>query len=261
MSPALEEITGNRLAAKRVLVTGTGRGQGATAQELFCRHGATVFGCDVLDGSAEAEAARLRAAGLSAGGATVDLTDPAAAAAWVEAGVREMGGVDVLYNNASKPIFAFFGEMTFEQWRETMAHELDLIFTVTRAAWPHLADGGGSIVNTGSISAHVGMGRAGGAAHAAAKGGVIALTKQLAAEGAPLGIRANTISPGFIATPGTDAVHPSYRDWLVDEAQLVHRAGTPLDVAQLALYLASDESDLVTGADFTIDAGTVAART
>lgn len=252
--------TGDRLHGKRVLITGTGRGQGATAQELFCRQGATVGGCDVVEGSAEAVAARLHGEGLSAGGSTVDLSDESAAAAWVHDTVVEMGGLDVLYNNAGRPVFAPFAEMTFAQWRETLANELDLIFTVTQAAWPHLQATGGSIISTGSVSAHLGFGRVGSAAHSAAKGGVIALTKQLAAEGEPHGIRANTISPGFIETPGTSAAPPEYRDWLVNATQLVHRAGTPLDVALLALFLASDESTLITGADFVVDAGTTAGR-
>lgn len=259
--PQLTEIpTGNRLSGKRVLITGTGRGQGETAQELFCRQGATVFGCDAVDGSAEAVAERLRSEGLPASGTTVDLSDEEAAAAWVGDAVAEMGGLDVLYNNAGRPVFAFFGEMTFSQWRETLSNELDLIFTVTNAAWPHLQRNGGSIVSTGSISAHLGFGRVGSAAHSAAKGGVIALTKQLAAEGEAHGIRANTISPGFIETPGTSAVPPEYREWLVEATQFVHRAGTPLDVAMLAIFLASDESSLITGADFTIDGGTMAGR-
>jgi meso-butanediol dehydrogenase / (S,S)-butanediol dehydrogenase / diacetyl reductase len=252
--------TGARLAGKRVLITGTGRGQGAAAQELFCRHGATVWGCDVVAGAAEASAEELRSKGLSASGMTVDLADVSAAKRWVDAAVAELGGLDVLYNNASKPVFQLFGEMTFEQWRSTMVNELDLIFTVTQPAWRHLS-GGGSIINTGSMSAHQGFAGGGSAAHGAAKGAIVALTRHLAAEGAQVGIRANSISPGFVLTPGTDAAPADYRNWLINSVQMIHRPADPGEVAMLALYLASDESSFVTGSDFRIDAGATTGRT
>src|SRR3954452_6684775 len=88
-----------RLAGKRVLITGTGGGQGAAAQELFCRHGARVIGCDIRPGSAAATADALRAQGLPAEGGDVDLSDPAAARDWVQTSVAALGGLDVLYNN------------------------------------------------------------------------------------------------------------------------------------------------------------------
>ena len=103
----------------------------------------------------------------------------------------------MLYNNASAPRVGPFAEMSWEDWRFTLHNELDLIFTVTRAAWPHLiARGGGAIVNTASVSAHRGATFIEQSAHGAAKGGVLAMTRHLAASGAPHGIRANSISPG-----------------------------------------------------------------
>jgi meso-butanediol dehydrogenase/(S,S)-butanediol dehydrogenase/diacetyl reductase len=95
-----------RLAGKRALITGTGRGQGAAAQALFCRAGARVVGCDVIAGAAEQSAERLRRDGLDAVGSTVDLSDPAAARRWVGDAADILGGVDVLYNNAGAPRFA-----------------------------------------------------------------------------------------------------------------------------------------------------------
>jgi len=244
-----------RLAGKRVLITGTGGGQGAAAQELFCAHGATVLGCDARAGSAEAHAEALRARGLDAAGATVDLSDPDAARAWVEEGVARLGGLDVLYNNAGAPRLAPFGEMTLADWRATIANELDIVFHVTAPAWRHLCDGGGSVINVGSVVADTGVGRLGHAAHCAAKGGVVALTRQLAAEGAPHRVRVNCVSPGFIATPGTAAVPAEIRDWVVGSLHMLHRAGTPADVVALALYLASDESGFVTGVNVPVDGG------
>ncbi len=129
--------------------------------------------------------------------APVDLADPEAAAAWVDAAAARAGGIDVLYNNASAPRVGRSRSMTWDDWRFTLHNELDLIFTVTKAAWPHLiARGGGVIINTASVSAHRGATFIEQAGHGAAKGGVLALTRHLAASGAPHGIRANSISPG-----------------------------------------------------------------
>ena len=247
--------TPGRLEGKRVLITGTAGGQGLVAQRLFCEHGAAVVGCDVHEGTAEAAADELRARGYSAHGRTVDLSDPDAARDWVEWGAAEMGGIDVLYNNAGSTALAPFAEMTLEQWRFTIANELDLLFYTTSPAWPHLVRSRGSIINTASICASIGERTLGFAAHAAAKGGVLAFTRQLAAEGAQFGIRANAISPGFIDSPATRVVPADYRRRVVERLHMLPREGTPEDVANLALYLASDESSFATGANFVIDAG------
>lgn len=248
------EPVAHRLSGKRVLITGTGRGQGEAAQELFCLHGATVVGCDVLEGSAEGTAGRLQSRGLSAFGHTVDLANPESARSWVEAAVSQMGGLDVLYNNAGAPKFAAFSEMTLEEWRFTIVNELDILFFVTSPAWRFLIEGGGSIINTASVSALFGSEINGCAAHASAKGGVLGLTKQLAAEGAKDQVRVNAISPGFVETPGTSVVPPDVKAQMIQMHPL-RRAATPEDIAQCALYLASDESSFVTGTEIQVDGG------
>jgi meso-butanediol dehydrogenase/(S,S)-butanediol dehydrogenase/diacetyl reductase len=244
-----------RLKGKRVLITGTGSGLGSAAQASFCREGAIVHGCDLRPGAAEASSRALAELGHDAVGSTVDLADPDAARAWADSAVEAMGGLDVLYNNAGAPLFAPFAEMTVNEWHHTISNELDIVFYVTSAAWPHLRKAGGSVINTASVVGSTGVGRMGQAAHCAAKGGVLALTRQLAAEGAADGIRANAISPGFIETPGTADVPDEMRRWVVESLHLLPRAGNPEDVALLAVYLASDESSFVTGADFPVDGG------
>ena len=254
----MNETQNARLAGKRVLITGTAGGQGEAAQRLFVQQGAAVVGCDVRAGAAEASAKALREEGYDARGYDLDLSDPDATAAWVESAATSLGGIDVLYNNAAGFGFSPFANMTLTLWRHVMTVELDIIFHTTSVAWAHLCDGGGAIINTGSYSALRGIGPLGQVAHAAAKGGVIAMTRSLAVEGARHGVRANSISPGFVSTPSTDAaVDDTGRAWQVNN-HLIQRPGKGIDIAHLAVYLASDESSWVTGQNISVDGGATA---
>ena len=191
----------------------------------------------------------------------VDLGDPVASRRWVAEAADQHGGFDILYNNAAAPKFASIADMSDEDWHFTVRNELDLIFYVCSAAWPHLiARGGGVIINTGSISGMSALPPTpGNFAHAATKGGVIAMTRELALEGGPHGIRANSISPGMVESPATafQLENPRFRsDWLA--AIMLDRTGRPEDVAKLALFLASDESDWITGTNVVVDGGYMA---
>ncbi len=248
-----------RLEGKRVLITGTAGGQGEAAQKLFAEEGARIIGCDLQDGAADKTAAVLRDAGHDVQGDTVDLADAEAAGAWIESAAERLGGIDVLYNNAAGFGFAPFAEMTHELFRHVLRVELEIVFNTISPAWKHMLEGGGgSIVNTASYSALRGIAPLGQVAHAAAKGGVVAMTKSLAAEGAPDGIRANAMSPGFVKSPATDAAVPKEgREWQLAN-HLIQRSGLGEDIAYMALYLASDESSWVTGQNFSIDGGATA---
>jgi NAD(P)-dependent dehydrogenase (short-subunit alcohol dehydrogenase family) len=242
-----------------VLLTGTGGGQGAAAAAAFAREGARVVGCDLAAGAAERTAEPLRAEGRDVTGHTVDLADADAARSWVEDAAVALGGIDVLYNNAAGFGFAPFAEMSLELWRHVMRVELDIVFHTTQPAWRHLqAAGGASLINTASMSAVRGIAPLGQAAHAAAKGGVVALTKTLAAEGAEHDIRANAISPGFVKTPATDAAVGDELRAFQMGMHLIRRPGESDEIAKLALYLASDESRWVTGQNISIDGGVTA---
>ena len=228
-----------RLAGKVCFITGTAGGQGLAAAELFEAEGATVVGCDIkVDG--------------------IDLADPEQAAGWIERGVGEADGIDVLYNNASATRMKRFEDVTWDDWQFTIRNELDLIFTVTKAAWPHLiARGGGHVINTASVSAHRGALFQEQAAHGAAKGGVLSLTRHLAASGARHGIRVNAISPGLTRTPQIehlleDPKHPMHA---IASGNPLGRMAEPADIARVALFLASDDAAYVNAAEIVVDGG------
>ena len=248
-----------RLDGKVALITGTAGGQGRAAAELFCAEGASVAGCDINELGARETVERIRAAGGEmVSMAPVDLSTMAGAAAWVAEAVGAYGGIDILYNNASAPRVGPFEELTWEDWSFTLRNELDLIYTVTKAAWPHLcARGGAVVINTGSVSGYRGAAFAPQAAHGAAKGGVLSLTRHLAAAGAPHRVRCNSISPGLTIT---DQIRPFLEDpdHPMNEMRRTHplgRLGEPEDVARVALFLASQDAAYLNAVDIVVDGG------
>lgn len=246
------------LEAKVALISGTGSGLGREAALLFARQGALVVGCDINAHESERTAVLVRDAGgsMSSAADAVDLGDPDRATAWVEWAAAVHGRIDVLYNNASAARFAPLASMSVEDWRFTMRNELDLVFFTTRAAWPFLARQGGVVINVASIAGHRGSSVAPIGAHSAAKAGVLALTRQLALEGAADGIRAVSISPGPIVTPGTREIfeNAELSAGLTDRCAL-KRPGQPAEVVALAAFLASDAASYMTGADYPVDGG------
>ncbi len=251
-----------RLAGKVALITGVGGGQGRDAALRFAAEGATVVGCDIDGAAAKDTLSAVRDVGLEADIASgdVDLGDPEQAQRWIESATERHEHIDIVYNNGSAARYGSIGELSVEDWRFTIRNELDLVFYVTKYAWPVLvASGGGVVINIASVAGWAGNRSVPFVAHMAAKGGVIAMTRQMAAEGGPLGIRAVSISPGVIATPGTaDLLAVSeVRDALVAQ-NLVPRLGQPADVVSLAVFLASDEAGYITGADFVVDGGLTA---
>ena len=182
-----------RLDGKVCVITGTGGGQGAAAAERFAAEGARVVGCDLNEEGAQATLERVRRAGGEMASVPCDVTDPDQLAALTQHAVETYGGLDVMYNNAAMAYFDWVPDMTYETWRKTIVHELDVTFLGVKAAWPHLvARGGGSIINVGSTSGKGLNEPLPQVAHAAAKGGVIAMTKQLAFEGGPHNIKITT---------------------------------------------------------------------
>ena len=246
-----------RLAGKVAVITGTASGQGRAAALLFAAEGCKIVGCDLNEAGSRATVVMVR----GMGGEMVslqpcDLTDPARVKELIDLAVKTYGGFDILYNNAGTAWFAPMEEMTAKIWHDTIGSELNTVYNVSREAWPHLiARGGGVIINVGSLSGAVAHESIPGVAHCASKGGIIAMTRQLAMEGGRHAIRANTISPGLIRTPQTEALINSPTLASLLRPMMLKRVGKPEDVAYCALFLASDESAWITGANFAVDGG------
>jgi len=248
------------LQGKVVLITGTGGGQGREAALRFSAAGAHVIGCDITpEGNEKTQQLVEQAGGSIVTMAPVDLSDAGQAKIWVDQAAAVHGKIDVLYNNAAACRFAPFGEFPLDDWHFTIRNELDIVFYVIQAAWSYLKDSAGTIITTGSTAGITGSGY-GGAAHAAAKAGVIGFVKHLALEGAQFGIRSNCISPGVIETPG----FVSWAEENPDEAKpllaknLIPRFGKPQDIAGVAIFLASDDAAYMTGQNIIVDGGRTA---
>ena len=246
-----------RLAGRTCIVTGSGGSIGRATCRRFAAEGANVVGCDIASDHA-AETVRL----VTAEGGTMisvhpaDLTDKAMCAKVVAAAVDRFGSIDVLFNNGAMAYFEWIATIDDDTWYKTIDQELNLVFLMTRATWPELVKAKGNIVNVASLSAWAGIERLPGIAHAAAKGGVLAMTRQLAMEGRTHGIRANSVSPGTIETNQTRMILAD-EEW--SRVQLgramLNRMGQPEEVASVVAFLASDDASYVTGADVAVDGG------
>lgn len=261
--PAKPGQRGDRLAGKVAVVTGIGAGIGRGIALMFAQQGAQVFGCDLDATSAQATVEVAAAEGLTIHSLhPLDLTQPELVRQLFDRVMVLYGGLDILVNAAAFGAFEWLEQMDYEsQWRKTLAGEVDIVFLACQAAWPHLKQrGGGSVINFASANARMALPLSPALAHCAGKGAVLAMSRQLAMEGGPHGIRVNTISPALVESAATrhplDNI-PGFKEQALDKF-MIKRLGQPEDIGWLAIYLASDESSWVTAADFNIDAGATA---
>ncbi|MSS70175.1 MAG: SDR family oxidoreductase [Candidatus Latescibacteria bacterium] len=250
-----------RLDQKRVLITGAASGIGAASARCFAAEGARVVIADINEDLGAEIVREIQAASGEAHFLQADMTDREACRRMVRDAVACLGGLDVLFNNVtamSTTRRPSSGDISDEDvgWNATLASGLDAVWAASMTAVPYLAESGkGVILSTGSVAgARFAYSSPG---YSAAKAGVVGLTRWLAKNLGPRGIRANCMIPGLIDTPRWhrpgQPYTPTARNWV--KMTPLGRAGTAEEVAKLALFLASDESSFITGQDIAIDGG------
>ena len=258
-------MSGPRLAGKVCLITGAGSGIGRSSALLFAREGASVAVADLDAGAAEATVSEIASAGGEAAAFTVDVTREADCDALAAAVAGRYGRIDVLFNNAGIAGVGTVHETSLDLWEAVMAVNVRGVFLVSKFVVPlMIAQGSGSIINMSSCIAEIGL--ADRASYAASKGAVLALSRQMQADYARHGIRVNALLPGTIHTPFVDRyLAAQYADPEAGLAnirgrQLTGELGKPEEVAQAALFLASDESSFVLGSGLFVDGGVRGAK-
>jgi NAD(P)-dependent dehydrogenase (short-subunit alcohol dehydrogenase family) len=245
-----------RLEGKVAIVTGGAHGMGEAEARLFANEGAKVVVADILANEADAVAADIRKGNGDAVGAAIDVTSEAEWVALVVKTVATYGRLDILVNNAGISGSSVGDPDGLEGWDRVIAVNQTSVFLGTKLAADEMAkSGGGSIVNISSIMGFVG-GASGHPAYSASKGAVRIYTKSAAVRYGPLGVRVNSVHPGYMP-PMLNATNAGERADKIAATPL-RRLGQPIEVAYGVLFLASDEASFITGTELVIDGGFIA---
>lgn len=241
-----------RLAGKVAIITGAASGIGRATAIRFAQEGAQVVVADINTSGGQACVEQITVEGGQAAFIETDVSRESDLRRLIDFTIRTYGGLDILHNNAYWTEAKLAMETTLENWQRTLDVSLTPTFLASKLAIPHLrARGGGVILNTASVHSIVGV--PGYAAYQAAKGGLLSLTRALALELAP-DIRVVAILPGAIDTPAVAISDQSSVEALLADIPM-KRLGRPEEVANLALFLASDEASYITGTGVVVDGG------
>lgn len=244
----------NQLVGRVALVTGGGTGIGAATARRLAEEGARVVICGRRAELLEAVVDKIRASGGEAHGVPTDLTDPGNVTALVEDTAARHGRLDVLVNNAVQMVIKPVLEMTLEEWRKNLGVGLEAVFVAVKAALPIMATARrGAIVNISSLAAH--MSTAGLGGYSAAKAGLESFTRAAAIEAATDGVRVNSLCLGMIATEQGSGAFDGEARTAMESIIPLGRFGRPEEIANCALFLASDQAAFVTGATLIADGG------
>jgi NAD(P)-dependent dehydrogenase (short-subunit alcohol dehydrogenase family) len=250
-----------QLEGRVAIVTGAANGIGEATAHRLAEEGAAVLVVDLDERGADVAAA-IAAGGARAAFVRCDVGAEADVRAAVAAAIEKFGRLDVVVNNAAITLPKGFEETTLEEWGRVQDVNLGSVFLFLRESAPHLrANGGGSVVNVASF--HAGATIENFSAYAAAKSGVVGITRSAALDLAPAGVRVNAVCPGIVETQMWQAWLDEVDD--VDETvadvlklQPLGRIGRPRDVANAILFLASDQADYITGTTLFVDGGVTA---
>lgn len=248
-------MTESTLENQIALVTGASRGIGAAISDLLGAHGATVIGTATSEQGAAAISARFEQAGVKGCGLCLDVTDAAGTEAAISHISTTYGPVSILVNNAGITRDNLFMRMKDSEWDDVIATNLTSVYRLCRLVIkPMVKARGGRIINISSV---VGItGNAGQVNYAASKAGVLGMTKSLARELGSRSITINAIAPGFIESDMTDSLPEDQKEKLKGEIAL-GRLGTPADIAQTCLFLASPAASYITGQTISVNGGMV----
>ena len=243
------------LDGRVALVTGAGGGLGDGICSALAASGASIAAVDVEGEKAERAAAELSRSGARCIPIEADVSDRSSVEESVERAAKELGGVDILINNAAIYPRRAWTEIEEEEWDRVMAVNLKGYFLCARAAYPYMKERGrGNIVNVASITFFIGWTLL--MDYVASKGGIVGFTRTLAREVGPDNINVNAIAPGAFPTDA-EKIHPDqegYNSWVLEQ-QALKRRGTPQDIGNLVAFLSSDASSFITGQTIEIDGG------